>query len=72
MATHGGNNQNVKIILQPEDSTKTTEKINMLFYPKFSPENNIIAMDGMSMLGFGPRTISSAKEIAKKYNSSNE
>lgn len=45
LATHGGNNQNVKIVLQPEDSTKTTEKINMLFYPKFSPENNIIAMD---------------------------
>ena len=44
---------------------------SLVFTPA-AKKNNIIAMDGMSMLGFGPRTISSAKEIAKKYNSSNE
>ena len=43
-----------------------------LVYTPAAKNNNIIAMDGMAMLGFGPRTISSAKEIAKKYNSLNE
>lgn len=45
LATHGGNNQNVKIILLPKDSTKTTQKVEMLFYPKFSPQNTITAMN---------------------------
>lgn len=45
LATHGGNNQNVKMFLHPQDSTKTTETIEMLFYPKFSPNNKIIAMN---------------------------
>jgi hypothetical protein len=45
IATHGGNNQNVKVILYPQDSTKTTKKIEMLFYPIFSPEMKIIAMN---------------------------
>ena len=44
---------------------------SLVFTPA-AKNNNIIAMDGMAMLGFGPRTISSAKEIAKKYNSLNE
>ena len=44
---------------------------SLVFTPA-AKKNNIIAMDGMAMLGFGPRTISSAKEIAQKYNSSNE
>ena len=44
---------------------------SLVFTPA-EKKNNIIAMDGMAMLGFGPRTISSAKEIAQKYNSSNE
>jgi hypothetical protein len=45
LATHGGNNQSVKVVLNPQDSTKTTEKIQMLFYPKFSPEMTISAMN---------------------------
>ena len=44
---------------------------SLVFTPA-AKNNNIIAMDGMAMLGFGPRTISSAKDIAQKYNSSNE
>ena len=44
---------------------------SLVFTPA-AKNNNIIAMDGMAMLGFGPRTISSAKDIAKKYNSANE
>ena len=44
---------------------------SLVFTPA-AKNNNIIAMDGMAMLGFGPRTISSAKAIAQKYNSSNE
>ncbi len=44
---------------------------SLVFTPA-AKNNNIIAMDGMAMLGFGPRTISSAKDIAKKYNYSNE
>lgn len=45
LATHGGNNQNVKMILYPQDSTKTAERIEMLFYPEFSSENTITAMN---------------------------
>ena len=48
-------------------SFKTTEKLgehpSLVFTPA-SKNNNIIAMDGMAMLGFGPRTIFSAREIA--------
>ena len=44
---------------------------SLVFTPA-AKNNNIIAMDGMAMLGFGPRTISSAKDIAQKYNYSNE
>ena len=44
---------------------------SLVFTPA-AKNNNIIAMDGMAMLGFGPRTISSAKDIAQKYISSNE
>ena len=44
---------------------------SLVFTPA-AKNNNIIAMDGMAMLGFGPRTISSAKDIAQKYNPSNE
>ena len=44
---------------------------SLVFTPA-AKNNNIIAKDGMAMLGFGPRTISSAKDIAPKYNSSNE
>lgn len=45
LATHGGNNQNVKVILYPKDSARSTEKIEMLFYPKFGPEMTIRAMN---------------------------
>jgi len=45
IATHGPNNSYVQTILLPKDSTKTTEKISMLFYAKFSKENIIRAMD---------------------------
>ena len=44
---------------------------SLVFTPA-AKKNNIIAMDGMAMLGFGPRTISSAKDIAQKYNYSND
>ena len=44
---------------------------SLVFTPA-AKNNNIIAMDGMAMLGFGPRTISLAKDIAQKYNYSNE
>ena len=43
----------------------------MVFTPA-SKNKNIIALDGTAMLGFGPRTISSAKEVASKYFSENE
>ena len=56
-------------------SFKTVEKLGQhptLVFTPASKENNIIAMDGMAMLGFGPRTISSAKEVALRYISENE
>ena len=34
--------------------------------------NNIIAMDGMAMLGFGPRTLRVAKDISSKFSNTNE
>ena len=37
-----------------------------------SKNNNIIVMDGMAMLGFGPRTIKSAKDIAEEFARINE
>ena len=36
---------------------------SLVFTPA-AKNNNIIAMDGMAMLGFGPRTISSAKDLS--------
>lgn len=45
MVTNGPENNYVQVILYPQDSTKTTEKIRMLFYAKFSPDNIIRAMD---------------------------
>ena len=56
-------------------SFKTVEKLGQhptLVFTPASKENNIIAMDGMAMLGFGPRTITSAKEVALRYASDNE
>ena len=56
-------------------SFKTVEKLGQhptLIFTPASKENNIIAMDGMAMLGFGPRTITSAKEVAQRYLSENE
>lgn len=55
IATHGPNNNYVQTILYPQDSTKTTEQIQMLFYAKFNPENIITAMDiKFSYLGWLP------------------
>lgn len=55
LATHGGNNKNVKIILYPEDSTKSTQKIEMLFYPIFNQENTIKSMNvKFSYLAWSP------------------
>lgn len=45
IATHGPTNNYVQTILYPQDSTKTTEKIRMLFYARFNPENIITSMD---------------------------
>ena len=56
-------------------SFKTVEKLGQhptLVFTPASKNKNIIALDGMAMLGFGPRTISSAKEVASKYFSLNE
>ncbi len=56
-------------------SFKTVEKLGQhptLVFTPASKKNNIIALDGMAMLGFGPRTISSAKEVALRYISKNE
>ena len=56
-------------------SFKTVEKLGQhptLVFTPASKNKNIIALDGMAMLGFGPRTISSAKEVASKYFSENE
>ena len=56
-------------------SFKTVEKLGQhptLVFTPASKNKNIIALDGMAMLGFGPRTISSAKEVASKYFSVNE
>jgi hypothetical protein len=43
--THGPNNGYVQYFLNPKDSTKTTEKMRMLFYAKFDPDNIITAFD---------------------------
>ena len=56
-------------------SFKTVEKLGQhptLIFTPASKQNNIIAFDGMAMLGFGPRTISSAKEVALRYISKDE
>jgi len=56
-------------------SFKTVEKLGQhptLIFTPASKRNNIIALDGMAMLGFGPRTISSAKEVALRYISKDE
>ena len=56
-------------------SFKTVEKLGQhptLIFTPASKQNNIIALDGMAMLGFGPRTISSAKEVALRYISKDE
>ncbi len=55
IATHGPNNNYVQTILYPQDSTKTTEQIQMLFYAKFNPDDIITAMDvKFSYLGWLP------------------
>lgn len=43
--THGPNNNYVQSFLYPKDSTNTRDKIRMLFYAKFNPENIITAID---------------------------
>ena len=56
-------------------SFKTVEKLGQhptLIFTPASKRNNIVALDGMAMLGFGPRTISSAKEVALRYISKDE
>jgi hypothetical protein len=42
---HGPSNNSVQVMLIPQDTTKTTEKIRMLFYGKFSNEKKMIGMD---------------------------
>jgi hypothetical protein len=43
--THGPSNNYVQTILHPKDSTDVKGKIRMLFYAKFNPKDEIIAMD---------------------------
>ncbi|MFP4845128.1 hypothetical protein [Winogradskyella sp. PE311] len=43
--THGPSNNSVQVVLYPTDTTRTTEKIRMLFYGKFSADKKIIGMD---------------------------
>ena len=45
LVTHGPSNQYVQKILLPPDSLKTTDKIRMLFYATFTPNDTIIGMD---------------------------
>ena len=56
-------------------SYKTVENLakqpSLMFTPA-AKNNNIIAMDGMAMLGFGPRTLQVAKEISLKFSNTNE
>ncbi len=43
--SHGPSNNYVQTILKPKDSANAKDKIRMLFYAKFNPEDEIIAMD---------------------------
>lgn len=43
--SHGPNNGYVQSFLTPKDTTKITERIQMLFYPKFDEEGLIRTMD---------------------------
>ena len=56
-------------------SYKTVENLakqpSLMFTPA-AKNNNIIAMDGMAMLGFGPRTLQVAKDISSKFTNTNE
>ena len=56
-------------------SYKTVENLakqpSLMFTPA-AKNNNIIAMDGMAMLGFGPRTLRVAKDISSKFSNTNE
>lgn len=45
LVTHGPSNNFVQTFLYPQDSTKTIDKIRMLFYARFNPDNKIVAMD---------------------------
>jgi len=45
IATHGPSNSYVQTILEPKDSTAVKERIIMLFYAKFNPEDIITAID---------------------------
>ena len=45
LVTHGGNNNYVQKMLYPQDSTKHIEKIVMLFYARFNPDDIMVAMD---------------------------
>jgi len=45
IATHGPTNSFVQTVLYPKDSTAVTEKIFMMFYPKFSSKDLITAME---------------------------
>ena len=56
-------------------SYKTVENLakqpSIMFTPA-AKNNNIIAMDGMAMLGFGPRTLHVAKDISSKFSNTYE
>jgi hypothetical protein len=68
LVTHGGNNSYVQTMLHPKDSTKTIDKIVMLFYAKFNTDNIITAMDvKFSYLAWAPwnKDLTSEKLLPK-------
>jgi hypothetical protein len=68
LVTHGGNNSYVQTMLHPKDSTKTIDKMVMLFYAKFNTDNIITAMDvKFSYLAWAPwnKDLTSEKLLPK-------